>query len=229
MTAQFGATFGGNAVTVTGELVGAVQGATREAVNASALAITSDARRRTQDALGPEQRLSGVIYRQNRNGRRGIVSAGVRAKGGTRINPYYRDAHSETKPVALVGVRGPAQYIEHRRKGGYDVRPVHTVGVDADTRAAADDLVASLVGPGPRSEAKARQAKLRGKVAAQHHPPALKIGALVRAAAHPGPVLLPPRPITHAFGAANRTMERVARDAFAAQLERDVAAHHRTV
>lgn len=126
----------------------AVRHSMREAVNVAALEITKEARRRTQVVLGPEQRMSRLTnrLRPDKGGRMVRVSLETIAKGGTRVNPYYRQADSVTKPVALVGARGPAHLIEHDRRGGYEVRPTRRTGLAADDAARAAAIQAAVFG-----------------------------------------------------------------------------------
>lgn len=168
----------------------------REGVNVSALAIVTDARRRVQLAVGADQRLSGVVTRKrfDRDGSTRRVTAATKAKGGTRINPYYRKAASETNPVALVGVRGPAQFVEHPRRGGYQVRPLRQA---VEPTRATELAGLSLGGLTPN---------LAGRLAN----PALRTPFGPRAAVYPGAIRVPKAPISAAFAAAARTMERAA-------------------
>ena len=168
----------------------------REGVNASALAVTTDARRRVQIAVGAEQRLSGVVTRKrfDRGGVTRRVTAATRAKGGTRINPYYRPAASTTNPVALVGVRGPAQFIEHPRRGGYQVRPLRQA---VEPGRATELAGLSLGGLTPN---------LAGRLAN----PALRTPMGPRAAVYPGAIRVPRAPISAAFAGAAKTVERAA-------------------
>lgn len=189
-------------VRVTDRVAAELRLATREAVNHSAELVVVDARRRVQAAIGPEQRMSRVTARM-RNGRRSVVTAETVAKGGTRINPYYRTATSTTNPVALIGVRGPAHYIEHPRRGGYLVKPRRPVVVDADIADAIDELQAELFG---RERAARRRSGER-----LPRRPALKIAGDYRAAARPGPITTPLAPITKAFAAAPQTIAAAAR------------------
>lgn len=93
--------------------------AMQDAVNASALHVTTIARFAVQAMLGPEQRLSGYMY--NRTGSK--VGGTITEAGGRRINPAYKRADSNLHPVALIGARGPAHFIEHSRRGGYVIDP----------------------------------------------------------------------------------------------------------
>lgn len=104
---------------VVPDMKGGVRLALKEAVNRSALDITRDARARVQAKIGSEQRLSGYLY--NRTGSK--VGGTVTEAGGRRINPAYKKADSNVHPVALIGARGPAHFIEHSRQGGYEIGP----------------------------------------------------------------------------------------------------------
>jgi hypothetical protein len=105
---------------VSPEIQQALRLSMKDAVNKSALLVTQDARKRVQSAIGAEMRLSGYLYNRKTGSR---VSEKIIEAGGRRINPAYKKADSETKPVALIGARGPAHLIEHSRRGGYLITP----------------------------------------------------------------------------------------------------------
>lgn len=191
---------------VVAELAEAMRLATREAVNKSAEVVTLDARRRVRAAVGADQRLSGVKTRKRAGSTRRVTPETI-GKGGTRINPYYRAATSETNPQALVGVRGPAQYIEHPRRGGYEVRPLDRPVTPAAIPTVADMLAATF-GTAPDVAA----ARLRH--------PALATPQGPRARARPGAIATPLAPITKAFAAAPATIHEAARDAVEASMRR---------
>jgi hypothetical protein len=194
-------------VVVTQPVQAALRLATREAVNQVALLITQDARRRVQAAIGAEQRMSGVTSRQ-RNGKRSQVTPETIAKGGTRINPAYKNADSLTNPVAVIGARGPAHYIEHPRRGGYEVRP-RRAGATGPAVPSMAAILAKTLDITPQ----VAEGRLRH--------PALRIpGTKGRASAHPGPINHPLAPITQAFTAAPTTMANAARDELEAGLRR---------
>lgn len=206
---------------VTPNLARAVQLATREAVNASLLAITQDARARVRTVLGPEQRMSRVTTRK-RGDRTSRVTTATIEKGGTRINPYFRQADSTTRPVGLVGARGPAHLLEHSRRGGYDVRPHRRTG---NTAAVSDlaNLQAEIFG---RSRAQAQVTAAR--VA---RPGAIRTGVAGTGKnthgdygrVRPGPIFRPAGgPIAAAFRAAPNTMNDLATKAVQDTLDRTV-------
>jgi hypothetical protein len=197
-------------IIVTKPVRDALHLATKDAVNQCALLITTDARRRVQAAIGPEQRMSHVTarVRGDKGGRRVVVSAETIGKGGTRINPAYKQADSVTNPVAVIGARGPAHLIEHRRRGGYEVKPLKVAGASPDIA----DVFASIKAAQLTAELGLPQGSARR---------ALKVpGTDGRARAHPGPITNPLRPITKAFEQAARTVERAARDELAASMRR---------
>lgn len=107
--------------TVGPQLAADLRLANREAVNVCALEITTRARRALQAVIGPEQRLSGqrIAYTWSGADRK----QGKADRRGIKINPYYKAADAPVHPTALVGVRGPAQRVEHPRKGGYPIGP----------------------------------------------------------------------------------------------------------
>jgi len=197
-------------IVVTEPVRAALHLATKDAVNQCALLITTDARRRVQAAIGAEQRLSHVTarVRADKGGRRVKVSAATIGKGGTRINPAYKQADSVTNPTAIIGARGPAHLIEHARRGGYEVKPLKVAGAGPDIA----DVFAMIKTAQLASELGLPQSSA-GR--------ALKVpGTDGRARAHPGPIRDPLRPITTAFMQARKTVEKAARDEVAASLRR---------
>lgn len=200
------------------EVTDALRLATREAVNVGALEITQDARRRVRSVLGPEQRMSRLTVRKrnDKGGKLERVTLATIEKGGTRINPYYRSANSTTKPVALVGARGPAHLLEHSRRGGYDVRP----GRAALAEGEADELArmqAAIFGR-TQAETQATTARLqrRGAIPTPH-------GFFGRV--QPGPISRPQGgPITAAFAAATGTISEKCRLALQQKIDRQMAA-----
>lgn len=206
-------------------MVAALRLATREAVNVSALEVTQDARRRVRSVLGPEQRMSRLTVRKrnDKGGKLERVTLATIEKGGTRINPYYRQADSTTKPVALVGARGPAHLIEHSRRGGYDVRPTRGVA----TSAAGEDLAelqARIFGR-TRTETQATTARLQKRPALVTGLGTEKNPAGYYGRVRPGPINRPQGgPINAAFRAAPATMRNLAQrtmdESFSRQLGR---------
>lgn len=209
--------FNALSVTVTRDITDAMRLATREAVNVSALEVTTDARNRVRRVLGPEQRMSRLTTRQ-RNGKASHVSADTIAKGGTRINPYYRQADSVTKPVALVGARGPAHLIEHSRRGGYDVRPRRKAVTDVDTAESVAALEATVFGR-TATETTKRAAQLR-HAGALGTPGGFGFYGKVK----PGPILRPRGgPIMAAFHVATTTINRAAGKAWEDTMARQLS------
>jgi hypothetical protein len=196
-------------VRVTDSIALEMRLAVRETVNHSAELVTLDARRRVQAAIGADQRMSRVTARM-RNGKRSLVTAETIAKGGTRINPYYKTATSESNPVALIGVRGPAHLIEHKRRGGYQVRPRPAVAAGEIPTMA--DILSGTLGTD------------REQTAARLRHPALRTPQGPRAGAKPGPINNPLRPIGKAFDAAPHTIAQAARDELEAGLRRRLGA-----
>jgi hypothetical protein len=190
--------------------------AMREAVNKSALAVTQDARERVKLEIGPEQRLSGskILFSWTVE-QPGTESRRIRTKAdpaGRRINPAYKPADSETKPTALIGARGPAQWIEHDRRGGYDIAP--RAGRQGRPGAAVQSEVNTFV-----------QSMLGGpmKATKRGHAPAVgrKGGNMFRAKVKGGFILRPlGGPIADAFRAAPRTVAQLAENIVAARVNR---------
>lgn len=204
----------GDVVTITRGIERQLRLAARDAVNESALAVTTDARNLVKAMLGPEQRMSRVTTRKrnDKGGRTTKVSASTLAQGGTKINPAYKQADSDTNPVAIIGARGPAHLIEHRRRGGYTVKPARGI-LTAAQAAPLSDLEAQLFG--------AQRAAERRSSERLPHAPALPMGGDVyRGSAKPGPISTPRAPITRAFARARTTIANRARDAAAKSLER---------
>lgn len=193
--------------------------AMREAVNKSALAVTQDARKRVSAKLGPERRLSGskiqfswTVEQPGTESRRVRTAADPR---GRRINPAYKPALSETNPTALVGARGPAQWIEHDRKGGYDIVPRHKgrQGATAAQRSSASDFIESMLG----------RPITGGTGATKGHAPALGEagGKMFRAKVKGGAISRPlGGPITEAFLRAPATVAQLAAAAVAERVNR---------
>lgn len=172
--------------------------ANREAVNVSALEITTRARRALQAVIGPEQRLSGqrVAYtwtgadrKQGKAGGRGI-----------RVNPYYRPAMAPVHPTALVGVRGPAQRVEHPRRGGYPIGP--TAGRASRGAPSLEPLDISAMIDRSRQRVRAGEHLRR---------PALRMpDGAYRYGVKGGAITRPPAPITRTFRLAPVIVDRLA-------------------
>ena len=208
------------AFVVTPEIAKQIRLATREAVNKSALEITQDARERVNLAIGPERRLSGskilfswTVEKPGTDSRRVRKEADPR---GRRINPAYKQADSVTKPTALIGARGPAQWIEHDRKGPYKepIRPRRSRATSDKAVADLDRLQQEIFGT-PSS---------RGPTSRLKHAPALSIGGKFYGAAKGGSILRPRGgPITGAMRAAPRTVQRLAERVLAERMARTMA------
>jgi hypothetical protein len=196
MTVELGT---GDVVVVMDRLAQQLGPTIRDAVNAAALALTVDARKRYQRAIGPEQRLSG--YRYNTKGSK------VGDRQGRRVNPYYREAASGTRPQALVAVRGPGHLVEHRRRGGYTITP-HRARLQVGSAAALAGLIKhgfTDLSAGAAAIGRARN-------------PAMRTPRGPRASVTPGPITRPLRPFLTMVDHAPAIVERAAR----AQLQKHV-------
>jgi hypothetical protein len=179
----------GDVVVVLDRFARQLGGTIRDGVNAGALACTEQARRNYRQVLGASQRLSGYRY----------TPKGTKTQP-RRVNPYYREATSSTHPQAIVAVRGPAQLVEHPRKGGYTIRPRGN-GVVSPTLAAMvrrGELTARNIGV-PR--------------------PAMRTPRGPRADVKPGPANHPPRPFLRMVPQAPRLIEEAARKRVQTQMD----------
>jgi hypothetical protein len=189
----------GDVVVVMDRLAARLGPSVRDGVNAAALALTVDARRRYQRAIGPEQRLSG--YRYNPKGSK------VGDRQGRRVNPYFREATSPTRPQALVAVRGPGHLVEHPRRGGYTIAP-RRQGLQVGSTAALAGLIKhgfTDLTAGAAAIGRARN-------------PAVRTPRGPRANAEPGPITRPLRPFLTMVEHAPAIVERAA----GAQLQKHV-------
>jgi hypothetical protein len=193
------------ATKVTPELAKQLRLATREAVNKVALELTRDARERTKLVTGGDQRLSGSritsswhVEHPGTEGSRRIYTAPV--AGGRKVNPAYKQADSVTNPTAVIGARGPMHWLEHDRKGGYDIRPRRARATSDKAVADLDRLNTELFGRSPR-----------GGAARTKHAPALKVAGKYYGAVKGGGIIRPlGGPMTATMRAAPRTVARLA-------------------